>query len=153
MEVSYFYFIFEEDLNDSLQQEYLTIMMEKKNSPAEVYLQDISMKINDKLVNLGIKDDAFFVSTEEQTAAISFVKNELIPFYHQGNFLGEILKIDHHYILNKAAKTKEILLIPVKGNIRIKDKIVGDNSGILLSDNIATNIQTDDEAVILLLSY
>lgn len=59
----YYYFIFEENHNEYIRQEYLIVKMNKKNSPTEVYLQDISMKINDTVNNMCL---SCVVSDEEK---------------------------------------------------------------------------------------
>ena len=67
----YYYFIFEES-SDFVEQMYLIVKMDRNNSPAEVYLQDISVKLSDtvnnvKLVCIVSDENSFFFIFNSQT--------------------------------------------------------------------------------------
>ncbi len=101
--VKYFYFIFEEIINDYTEQEYLTIMMEKKNSPSEVYLQDISMKLYDTANNMRL---SCIVSDEEK---IFFIFNtSTILEQIEEDFEEDDLEEINEYINNQQIKGEEI---------------------------------------------
>ncbi|MGK0390018.1 MAG: hypothetical protein ACI94Y_002768 [Maribacter sp.] len=107
----------------------------------------ISMKIDQQLLNIGLKQDSFFVATNEDTSSISIVDNEVIPFYKNGNFTGELIKFNQEILLDNI-NSHEVLLIPIKGNIQVNGKAVDDSSGLLLKDVNSIKIMAKEEAVI-----
>jgi hypothetical protein len=124
----------------------------------EVFLKDgfaesdadltyISMKIDQQLLNIGLKQDSFFVATNQDTSSIPIVGNEIIPFYKSENFTGELLKFNQDILIDDL-DSHEILLIPIKGSIQVNDMTVDDSSGLLLKDVNSIKMVTDSEAVV-----
>lgn len=159
-------------MNTHLRHGLLTEMTESisKLAPSwlsdyrkEIFLKDglsesnadltyISMKINQQLLNIGLKRDSFFIATNKDTSSTPIIENKVIPFYSNGDFTGSLLKFNKEFLI-AGTNNHEILLIPFRRNIHINDKVVDDNSGILLKSMDSIKITTDDEVILGIFRY
>ena len=123
------------------------IFLKDGMTESDADLMYISMKIDQQLLNIGLKKNSFFIATNKDTSSISIIENTIIPFYKNGNFTGELLKFNQEVLIDNI-DSHEILLIPIKGNISVNGKAVNDNSGLLLKEVSSIKIRTDNEAVV-----